>query len=197
MNTTLRVTPEMGRRRMLAAVLTLSFGLVFGFSLAGGQTSRGAARDRAVPGGRPLEAIFDPREDLLAPGERTQDIGKAEQAMGFALATKPGAEPSEVWVSETGEAGVRYGSSLVLLYTKIEGKGDPAAVYAEQAADWKMGYATELSGHPAWVIPDHPGNPAPGVACIQLALDGVEIKLFGKMPIEDLVDEATALAEAS
>lgn len=149
----------------------------------------------AEPGssGRPLEAIFDQSEPLLLPGEKVPDLGTAERAIGLPLPGLSDASPTEVWVSETGEAGARFGDSLVLLYAPIDPKRDPASVYATEAADWKIGYTTKLQGFPAWVVPDHEGNPAPGVAVIHVAMDGVEVKLFGKMSAEELLGEAASL----
>jgi hypothetical protein len=143
---------------------------------------------------RPLDAIFDPTQPLLIPGSRVPTVQAASISMGFTVPTIRGASPSEVWVSPlTGEAGIRFGQMLVATITQIPSAVDPASVFAQEASDWQLGYTSDLAGQPAWVIPDHPDNPAPGVASVHLAVAGTEVTLYGKMPVDDLVQLAASV----
>jgi hypothetical protein len=177
--------------RILGLTLALTVGGVVGMvAAAPGEEGHQVL----LPGVRPLTAIFDSSQPLLIPGKQVASLALGGSAVGYPLYGPQGALPSEVWVSpDVDEAGARVGSSLVLTFALYSTTEEPATVLANEAKDWNLGYTATISGRPAWVIPDHDGNPAPGVACIHVAIGNVEVTMFGKMPIEDLLTEAESL----
>jgi hypothetical protein len=181
--------------RVGAAVLVITLGAGAGvvYRLGGTKTSA----DRLAPYPRPLSAIFDPSQPLLIQGLKTSTIAQAAASLDYPLYAPSGAAPSEVWVSPTvDEAGIRFGSSLVLTFARWYPNADVTNVYRAEAQQWGIGYETLLSDHPSWVIPDHPGNPAPGVAAVHITIGNVEVVLYGEMPIDQLVPIAQSLNPA-
>lgn len=142
---------------------------------------------RWMPGGRPLEALFDPSEPLLIPGREVRDASVAGGILGQDLVAPSQRTASEVWVSPTGEGGMRFGSDLVETIHPIPAGADAMQVYETQAADWGFGYVDTIGGHPAWVIPDHPESTAPGVNSVRIAFDDFEVRLYSRMSIDELV----------
>lgn len=162
---------------------------------AGRQVAPGPEPAQVAPGVRPFSAIFDPSQPLLIPGSTTT-FAAATAAAGFPVVL-PQAEAttsSEVWFSpSTDEVGIRYGSSLVVLYSAWPSGMDPAQTYAKEATDW-AGSTTTINNNQAWIIP--PDAQAPGLppaSVVDMAVGGVEIKLFGLMPLNQLVSIASSI----
>jgi hypothetical protein len=182
-------------QRIGSSVMAMAIGATVAVLLISSRHER--VSSEREPSGRPLEAIFDSSQSLLIPGERVPSLEAAADVTGVPLPGLPeGEEPSEVWASETGEAGIRFGSTIAVTYEPYLADREPTSVFEQQAVDWGIGYATEIHGVPAWVIPDHDGNPAPGVECIHLAMDGVEVTLYGKTTSQELLTLAESFAEA-
>ena len=67
-------------------------------------------------------------------------------------------------------------------------------MYEVQASEWGFGYVDTIEGHTAWIIADHPGNPSPGMNAIRVGFGANEIRLYSKMPIQDLIAVAATLS---
>jgi hypothetical protein len=160
-----------------------------------------------VPGpgiDRGLAALFDPAQQLL-PGGRIVGIGVAASLLDYPLylPAAQGLPPPEVWVvqerSDDGlfyEAAVRYDSDLVLTYAQWPTGKDPGESYQRQASDWHAGYVTTIAGHPAWVVPASENDTNPDVSVVHVSIDDVEITLLGRVSLDDLLTDASALAAA-
>jgi hypothetical protein len=140
-------------------------------------------------------AIFDSEQPLLSPGKQASSL-EAQRVVGYALYRPAGEVPTEIWVSsETGEAGLRLGSDLVLLYSQWSPDTDVAIQYAGMAKDWDAGYTTEIETHPAWVVPKGSAadGTSPQVNEVYLTIGTVEIALYGQMPLNELLAKAETL----
>lgn len=106
--------------------------------------------ERSLPApSRDFMSIFDANAPLLQPGRLTT-IPDASKDVGYPLYRPSGADPTEVWVSpDLGEAGLRYDSSLVLLYSTWPSGTDVPDRYRQQASDWGMGHLRSIGGNPA------------------------------------------------
>jgi hypothetical protein len=166
-------------------------------------------RDVALPGTGPgLMHIFDPAQPLLSPGVQTT-IDEAGAQVGYALFRPTDEAPTQVWVSaEVGEAGLRYGTDLVILYARWPSGANVQERYEQMAEDWRAGYVTTINGNPAWVVPAGsagsssdgvapgagPASESPLVSVVHLTVGDVELTLFGKMPLTDLLATAATVA---
>jgi len=161
-----------------------------------GSSSQEKVQQGISPELRDLMAIFDGTQPLFPAGVETT-LADASSAAGFPVYTPKGLADlaPEVWLSEgSREVGLRYDSELVLLEVSWPGGQDPAGTYAQQAKQWRAGYVTTISGHPAWVIPA--GSRAPGqppVNVVHVTIDGVDVTLYGRTKIDDLVSVAETL----
>lgn len=148
----------------------------------------------------PILRLFDPQEPLM--------ISNSAQVMSSASAIEQrvdydlyvvGADrfvdPPEYWFDRVSEySGIRYGSEMVMFFDAWEKGQNPATEYAQQAKDWEAGEATEIGGHPAWVIPAHSRRQGePPVAVVELTLSDASITLVGQMSIDELVSVAKDL----
>lgn len=145
---------------------------------------------------RDFMAIFDEAKPLF-PGGTETTLGDAPSLSGFPVyQPKAVVETApEVWLSEESrEVGLRYGSDLVLLEVPWPAGKEPTVTYEEQAKQWEAGYTTTINGRPAWVIPaDSRAPEQPPVNVVHVAIDGVDVTLYGRMKIDDLVSIAGTL----
>ncbi|HYN36979.1 MAG TPA: hypothetical protein VEV82_08385 [Actinomycetota bacterium] len=171
-------------------------------SASGGGTKDATSAGIAPGELRPFMAIFDPSEPLFPSGERVAKEEASSRA-GYEVVEPTWFPPSvesceaEVWFSGAGnEVGLRYGSQLVLNFGEWPPGRDPAAAYESQASDWETGYTTTLGSHPAWIVPRDDRSPGqPPVNIIHLSRGNVDIRLCGRMPIDDLLNVAESMPE--
>jgi hypothetical protein len=159
--------------------------------------SQGTLQQGISPQIRDFMSIFDETQPLFPAGKATtlEDAPAVSGSPVWQPEARADQTP-EVWVSEDAqEVGLRYGSDLVLLQTPWPpGAKDPETTYAEQAESWKAGYTTEIDGHAAWVIPAGSREPEqPPVSVIHVAIDGIDVTLYGRMKVDDLVAIAETL----
>jgi hypothetical protein len=102
----------------------------------------------------------------------------------------------EVWFSEsTGEVAIRYGDSVVIEYVPWVSDQRPEDEYDTMVKEWGVGEATTVAGRPAWVVPADAARPGePPVPVVHVAVDGVEVTLYGRMELSELVKVADSLA---
>lgn len=175
-------------------ILTLAVALFAG--VTGGAIYLAVRGDTPTqePAARDFMAIFDPSQPLLIPGIQTT-IPQASVQTGYPLYRPPNDTPSEVWLSpSTGEVGLRYGTSLVLLYSKWPPGTDVASRYTNMVASWNAGYTATIAGHPAWVVPKGSTGPdSPRDNEVYVTIGNVEVALYGLNPLSDLLDKAASL----
>lgn len=160
-----------------------------------------------IPGaGRPIMELFDPSQDLLLGGQ-VVSVAEASRQVAYQLYLPiDAALPSpEVWtVREIGEDGnplyeaaVRYDASVVITYGVWTNGRDPATEYQKMFAESPTGYLTTISGSPAWVIPaGSPQTVDPRISVVELSIGEVDVTLFGRVPVEDLIQYASTLRPA-
>lgn len=192
-----------GRTRAVAVLIAFLTGVVGAgvyLAVTGVKTERTATRPPAEL--RPFVAIFDPSSPLLISGARVSKEEASSRA-GYEV-VEPSWLPAsvesrtpEIWFAAvTNEAGLRYGSQLVLTFREWPPGMDPLLTYDTQARDWNAGSTTTLGSHPAWIIPENAQAPgAPPVSVIHVSRGKVDITLYGIMPIEDLKEVAQSLPE--
>jgi hypothetical protein len=157
-----------------------------------------------IPGdGRPIIELFDPSQDLLQGGQVVSVAEAARQVAYQLYLPNDAALPvPEVWiVREIGEDGnpfydaaVRYDSSVILTYGVWTNGRDPAAEYKKMQADWNAGYVTTIAGNPAWVVPaGSPHTVDPRISVVDVSIGDVEMKLLGRVSVEDLIAYASTL----
>lgn len=139
-------------------------------------------------------AIFDLDQPLMIPGAQTS-IKEATARVHYPLYRPIGETPSQVWVSDgMGEAGLRYGSTLVILYSRWQPGTNVLKRYEQQAASWKVGYTTIIGGNPAWVVPqDAQSVGSPPVNVVLVSIEDVEVTLLGRILLPDLLRKAERL----
>jgi hypothetical protein len=212
-----RVTPPVVRLRVgwrataLAAAVVAIAGVGVTYLVTHGASGAGSASDAAhlspaglgaAAGDRDLLAIFNTDEPLLADGTLvTLDSAAAlVQYPIYRLQDQSMGQP-EVWLSKIGsesgstyEVALRYDADLVLTFGRWPEGTDPAEVYQRLAGEWDAGYVTTIGGHAAWVIPPGAREPeSPPVSVVHVTIGDVEITLFGRMPVEQLVSLAGSL----
>jgi hypothetical protein len=149
-------------------------------------------------GPRQLTDIFDPNKPLMLSGEETT-LSDVSTRAGFAIYTPQDAADSspEVWYSaDTSEVALRYDTDLVLLLTPwpIAAEVDAAAPYEAQAKEMGVGYTAKITEHPAWVLPSAGETEGDGsVSVVHLMIDGIDVTLYGTMPVDDLVKLAESV----
>lgn len=184
----------------LAACLLVGVAVSLYFSSRGEPDRVGTTHEKVdrglVPELRDFMAIFDAGQPLLIPGSQTT-VDTASSQAGFPIYRPQalGGSTPETWFSPaTGEVGLRYGSDLVLLLTRWPAGKDPTETYSQQAQEWKAGYTTSIGGYPAWVVPADAHAPGePPVSVVHVSIGGVDITLYGRMPMDDLVSLAGTL----
>lgn len=163
------------------------------------------ARTRGVetsanPGIRGIEALFDSSQPLFVDTPEATSYSEAISKADFTVATPqtlpPGVQRTEVWYSDSsGEVAMRYGDTLVIEYVPWVADNSPAAEYANMVKQYGAGKATTVAGQPAWVVPaGSAGEDQPPVAEVHVAVNGVEVTLYGKMSIDELVAVANSLS---
>jgi hypothetical protein len=156
--------------------------------------------------GRPMIEMFDPSQDLL-PGGQAVSVAEAARQVAYPLYLPSDAAlpPPEVWsVREIGEDGnpfyeaaVRYDASVVVTYGVWTNGRYPAAEYQKMFDQSPTGYLTTISGNPAWVVPaGSPHTVDPRVSVVELSIGEVEVVLYGRVPVEDLIQYASTLRPA-
>jgi hypothetical protein len=111
-------------------------------------------------------------------------------------------ERPEFWAVDR-QVGVRYRSGsesgLVVSYSLWPAGRDPADFYRRAPSQWGAGEATTVNGWPAWIIPAFTPDTAPSsaallnVSVVHVTIDRTEVTLFGRVPIEDLLDVTESL----
>jgi len=215
-----RVRHALGRTAAGLAVMSLV--VVGGLSVSGLHAPSGHSRGEATPSsrfaplpppgqaggaipglGRPIIELFDPSQDLL-PGGQVVSVAEASRQVAYQLYLPNDAAlpPPEVWiVREIGEDGkpfydaeVRYDASVVIAYGVWTNGRDPATEYQKMYAQSPTGYLTTISGNPAWVIPaGSPHTVDPRVSVVELSIGEVDVTLYGRVPVEDLIQYASTL----
>lgn len=160
-----------------------------------------------IPGvGRPLIELFDPAQELLA-GGRVVSVAEAARLVTYQmyLPNDAALPVPEVWVvrniGEDGspyyDAAVRYDSSVVITYGVWSNGRDPATEYQKMYAESKTGYLTTIGGNPAWVVPaGSPQTVDPRISVVEVSIGEVEMTLFGRVPVGDLIAYASTLQPA-
>jgi hypothetical protein len=185
-----RLSKQVGAIIAVLIIVAVSFG-----AAALGQQS--TETDTKAP--RPLTDIFDRSKPLMVEGagEETSLAAAAEKA-GYPIVRPAAAgDPSEVWIGDIGEGrfevGLRYGEDLVVLLTPWPKGANPAAAFEDKVDAYRAGYTATISGHPAWVRPyDSTKDPFP-VDALHVAARGVEVTLYGRTGIDDLIAYAEDL----
>lgn len=144
-------------------------------------------------------SIFDSERPLLSPGSIVT-LEAAVSAAGRPIYLPSGlpdeaAVEAEVWFSEpTRDVGLRYGAELAIVETEWQPGAIPSEVYATRAEETKVGQATTIGGHDAFVIrPDEQAPGFPPFSVVLLSIDGTEVAMYGNMPIDELVTIAESV----
>lgn len=164
---------------------------------------RGSSGGVIPSAGRPLIDLFDPSQDLL-PGGQVVSVSEAAHEVAYPLYLPSDAAlpPPEVWtlreIGEDGnplyEAAVRYDASVVVTYGVWTNGRDAAAEYQKMFDQSPTGYLTTISGNPAWVVPaGSPHTVDPHVSVVELSIGEVEVVLYGRVPVEDVIQYASTL----
>ena len=149
---------------------------------------------------RPLSAVLDPAQPLLIDGHPA-DLETWSRRASFPVYVPDDADPPppQLWVTNgrgPQHAGVRYACQLAVTYTEWPPGTDPASEYQQEASEWKLGYATTIAGHPAWVRPPSPHTADPRMSSISVTINGLEIAMLAIMPMERLLADAASLHPA-
>ena len=170
----------------------------------GSQSESDASGDGVVPGlGRPLIDLFDPSQDLLS-GGRVASVGGAAGLVPYQmyLPSDAALPAPEVWVlrynAEDGtpsyDAAARFDASVVVTYAVWTNGRDPVTEYQQMYAETPSGYLMTISGNPARVVPaGSPQTVDPGISVVNLSIGDVEVTLFGRVPVDDLIQYASTL----
>jgi hypothetical protein len=108
-----------------------------------------------------------------------------------------GDERPEAWIVDR-QVGIRYSSGsesgLVVDYGLWPPGGDPASSYKGIVRESGGGETTPIQGWPGLVIPASAAGPQePPVSIVAVTLDRTEVRLYGRVPIQDLVEVAESL----
>jgi hypothetical protein len=154
-----------------------------------------------VPGPfNPTSSLFDP-DTLLLHGGQQVTLEEAESLAGHPVYRPDTTLQPQVWVAQLTDedgnprfdVGLRYDSSLVILYSPWPQGADVAARYAQEASQWRQGYVTAISGNPAWVIPAQDNQQDESVSVVHVTFGSWEVELMGRMAIGDLQALAQSL----
>lgn len=186
-------------RRGLAFLVAVAAGVGMGatyLAAAGrGDGVVGPSNQELLPAApRDLMAIFDPSEPLLIDGTEVE-LGAATTLLGFPVYRLAGETPTETWVDiDVLEAGLRYGTDVVLLHSRWPASTDVSSRYEELVREWRAGYTMTIAGHPAWVVPqDAQDTGFPPVNVVHVSIGDVEVTLFGQIPVDELIRKAETL----
>ena len=163
----------------LAIIVPASLAYAAGSALSSGEED--PAGGQIAPFARQPVDVFDRKLPLLAPGQRTSPAD-AEAASGYEVRDPGGwsddeSASKEVWYSDaTGEVGVRYGDSIVILYQRWLGAEDPSKVYERQMASTGTGEIFSAPQGSGWLVPGTPETN--GLTSATFAIDGVEIVIL-------------------
>jgi hypothetical protein len=146
--------------------------------------------------------LFLTREPLLLDGRRTSLREAVELAQHplYVPTSFPAAladERPEVWVADR-QVGIRYRSGsesgLVVMYGLWPTGRDPGAFYADFSGEWGRGRPVSIGGWPGLMIPPgEAGSGGPPVSVVNVTLDRTEVRLYGRVPIQNLVEVAESL----
>lgn len=170
----------------------------------GSRSESDASGGGIVPGaGRPLIDLFDPSQDLLSGGRVISVAGAARLVPYQMYLPSDVALPApEVWVlryiAEDGtpsyDAAARFDASVVVTYGMWTNGRDPATEYQKMHAETPTGYLTTISGNPARVVPaGSPQTVDRRISVVNLSIGDVEVTLFGRVPVDDLIQYASTL----
>jgi hypothetical protein len=170
----------------------------------GSQSEPDASGDGLIPGpGRPLIDLFDPSQDLLSGGRVVSVAGAARMVpYQMYLPSDAALPPPEVWVlgynAEDGtpsyDAAARFDASVVVTYAVWTNGRDPATEYQKMYAETPIGYLMTISGNPARVVPaGSPQTIDPRISVVNLSIGDVEVTLFGRVPVDELIQYASTL----
>jgi hypothetical protein len=192
-----------GARRAAILVIAFAIGAAFGGLTLFVWNPATPLGDRELPGDtRSLRTLFDTSQPLMTDGGSQPTLAGAESAAGYEVPTPDTAVASflqlkapEVWFSANSrEVGLRYGNSLVIMYSPWPTGKDPGKTYELQATQFHAGYTTILNGNPAWVVPKDSQEPGfPEVDVVHTSVGSVEATFFGQMPLDALVLLASSL----
>jgi hypothetical protein len=158
-----------------------------------------------VPGDRAGCDLF--RTDHRFMGERLSEeraVSLAKHPLYLPDRLPPALEGqhSEFWAVDR-QVGVRYrsrtDSGLVVTFSLWPAGRDPADFYRRAPGEWGAGAATTINGWLAWIVPAFTEATAPpsasllNVSVVHVTIDRTEVTLFGRVPIEDLVDATESL----
>jgi hypothetical protein len=108
--------------------------------------------------------------------------------------------PPEVWYDPvTNSVGVRYGGDLLIEFARWgSGDDDPATEYATKVRENGAGQATEIAGHPAFVMPAGAQEGGyPRLPVVMVTIGRLNVTLIGRFSAEELVDIAASLEVAA
>jgi hypothetical protein len=151
---------------------------------------------------RPFCHLFLTREPLLLDGHRTSLAEAVELAKHplYLPTTLPAAladERAEVWTADR-QVGIRYRSGsesgLVVTHGLWPPGRDPGSSYTGFAGEWGGGRPISIEGWPGLAIPaSDAGLGQPPVSVVSVTLDRTEVRLYGRVPIQNLVEVAESL----
>jgi hypothetical protein len=142
-----------------------------------------------------VSEFLNPSRPLFAGGSQTT-LESGTTTLGHPLYRPDMNSAPEVWMTNDHEAltqvGLRYGSTLVILYASWPEGTDVAARYQQLATEWESGYTTSISGSPAWVVPSR-SDARGSIDFAYVTIGDVEVTLIGHMSSQDLVSLAGTL----
>jgi hypothetical protein len=187
-------------RAALVAVASTAVGVTFA-----GLGDRSLEPCREPPGFLPIGSfcqMFRPREPLLLQGRRASlqeavDLARHPLFLPARLPRALANERPQVWVADR-QVGVRYRSGsrsgLVVHYGLWPTGRDPAAFYASFPREWGAGRPVSIDGWPGLVLsPDEAGPGQPPVSIVNVSFDRTEVRLYGRVPVQELIGIAESL----
>jgi hypothetical protein len=151
---------------------------------------------------RPFCHLFLTREALLLDGHPTSmregvELAKHPLYVPTWLPAALADERPEVWMSDR-QVGIRFRSGsesgLVLTYGLWPPGRDPAVSHANFRGQWGGGRQLSIAGWPGLAIPaSAAGFGQPPVSVVNVTLDRTEVRLYGRVSIQNLVEVAESL----
>ena len=132
------------------------------------------------------------------PSGQEVSLEEAEARAGIEIFVPAGpmaTSDAETWYGPLSDEVVqRFGPDLVVVYNAWEPGQDPAAESQSPASSWGAGKSSTIDGHPAWIVPEGAQDKGhPPVSVVHITISDADITLFGKMPIDDLIEIADGL----
>jgi hypothetical protein len=154
-----------------------------------------------VPGANPYPegSLLDPIFPLLSGGQQVS-IDEAAALADHAVYITPMLQDPEAWAVEYSDesgvrydVGLRYGSTLAVLFATFDEGQDPAEVYRAESTDWGVGYLDTVNGNPVWVVPRAENSLDASTSVLHIAIGDTDVELHGHMSAQELVDVAASL----